>query len=543
MKNTGVDKNFRKKSQPPQRPVAAAGRRVVKRVYRPEDLSGFSYARDLGDPGQFPYTRGIHPGMYREKPWTIRQFSGYGTPEETNRRFKHLLSHGQTGLSVAFDLPTLMGLDSDRPSAEGEVGKCGVAVDSLEDMEILFDSIPLDQVTTSMTINAPAAILLAMYLVVAEKQGVELSQIRGTVQNDILKEFIAQKEWIYPPEPSMRLIVDSIQFCTTHLPRYNSISISGYHIREAGSTAVQELAFTLRNGIEYVEWCLKAGMKVDDFAPRFSFFFNSHNDFFEEIAKFRAARRLWSHVMRERFSAGNPHSWTCRFHTQTAGCSLTAQQPTNNVVRTTLQALAAVLGGTNSLHTNSLDEAMALPTEETARLALRTQQILAYENGVRNIVDPLGGSYFLEALTNELEEDCRRYFDTIDELGGMIAAIEEGFPQKEIQEASYQLHRAIEERDEVVVGVNEFVTEDEPPIEFLQIGPEAQERQTKRLRSLRERRNSRAVSGALADVQQTAGSNKNLMPPLVEAARAYVTVGEMVETLKEVFGTYQEPSF
>ena len=543
MKNTGVDKNLRKKSQQPRRPVEVPGRRVVKRVYRPEDLSGFSYPRDLGDPGQFPYTRGIHPGMYREKPWTIRQFSGFGTPEETNRRFKHLLSHGQSGLSVAFDLPTLMGLDSDSPLAEGEMGKCGVAIDSLEDMETLFDGIPLDQVTTSMTINAPAAILLSMYLVVAEKQGVKPSKLRGTVQNDILKEFIAQKEWIYPPEPSMRLIVDSIRFCTTHLPRYNSISISGYHIREAGSTAVQELAFTLRNGIEYVEWCLKAGMKVDDFAPRFSFFFNSHNDFFEEIAKFRAARCLWSHVMRERFSASNPRSWTCRFHTQTAGCSLTAQQPTNNVVRTTLQALAAVLGGTNSLHTNSLDEAMALPTEETARLALRTQQILAYENGLTNIVDPLGGSYLLEALTNELEEDSRRYFDTIDELGGMIAAIEEGFPQKEIQEASYQLQRAIEKRDEVVVGVNEFVTEDGPPIEFLQIGPEAQERQTKRLKSLRVRRNGRAVSGALADVKQTAGSNKNLLPPLVEAARAYATVGEMVETLKEVFGTYQEPSF
>lgn len=517
--------------------------RTVKRVYTPEDLSEFSYTQDLGDPGQFPYTRGIHSSMYYEKPWTIRQFSGYGTPEETNQRFKHLLSHGQTGLSVAFDLPTLMGLDSDNPLAMGEVGKCGVAIDSLEDMEILFEGIPLEQITTSMTINAPAAILLAMFLVVVEKQGIELSKIKGTIQNDILKEFIAQNEWIHPPEPSMRLIVDSIQFCTDHLPHYNSISISGYHIREAGSTAVQELAFTLRNGIEYAERCLEAGMEIDDFAPRFSFFFNSHNDFFEEIAKFRAARHLWSYIMRERFSAKNPRSWTCRFHTQTAGCSLTAQQPTNNVVRTTLQALAAVLGGTNSLHTNSLDEAIALPTEETARLALRTQQILAYENGIRDIADPLGGSYLLETLTKKLEQEAHNYFNTIDSLGGMIPAIEKGFPQKEIQEASYQYQKTIEKGDQTIVGVNEFLTEDKIPIELLQIDSRVQEHQSKRLKNLRRRRNSRDVHNALSDIKQTAVSRKNLIPSLIQAAKVYVTVGEMVEVLKETLGIYQEPSF
>ncbi|MDA2924723.1 methylmalonyl-CoA mutase family protein [Acidobacteria bacterium AH-259-L09] len=516
---------------------------VIKHLYTPEDLSGLDYERDLGDPGEFPYTRGAHPTMYRGKLWTMRQFSGYGTPQATNRRFKFLLEQGQTGLSVAFDLPTLMGVDSDGPLAEGEVGKCGVAVDSLEDMEILFHGIPLDQVTTSMTINAPAAVLLAMYVVVAEKQGVDPAEISGTVQNDILKEFIAQKEWIYPPEPSMRLVVDSIQFCTEHLPRYNSISISGYHIREAGSTALQELAFTLRDGIEYVQWCRRAGMAVDDFAPRLSFFFNSHNDFFEEIAKFRAARRLWAYVMRDHFGAKSERSWMCRFHTQTAGCSLTAQQPLNNIVRSAIQALAAVLGGTNSLHTNSLDEALALPTEEAARIALRTQQILAYESGVPNTVDPLGGSYFVEALTNEMEEGARQYFHKIDAMGGMIGAIERGFPQREIQEASYQYQKAVEKRQKIIVGVNQFVVDNEPPIEVLQIGPEVQEHQVKRLKRLRSRRNNQALQKALSELEEAARSDKNLMPFLIEAVKEYATLGEMCDALKEVFGIYQEPAF
>ena len=505
--------------------------------------TSLDYERDLGDPGEFPYTRGIYPTMYRGKLWTMRQFSGYGTPEETNSRCKFLLEQGQTGLSIAFDLPTLMGVDSDSPLSEGEVGKCGVAVDSLEDMEILFDGIRLDQVTTSMTINAPAAMLLAMYVAIAEKQGVNSAKIRGTVQNDILKEFIAQKEWIFPPQPSMRLVVDSIQFCSEHLPAYNSISISGYHIREAGSTALQELAFTLRDGSEYVEWCLRAGMAVDDFAPRLSFFFDSHNNFFEEIAKFRAARRLWAHVMRDHFGAKKERSWMCRFHTHTAGCSLTAQQPLNNVVRTTFQALAAVLGGTNSLHTNSLDEALALPTEEAARLALRTQQILAHETGVPHAADPLGGSYFVEALTNEMEEGARKYFEKIDAMGGMITAIEKGFPQKEIQEASYQYQKAVESKEKIVVGVNEFALDQAPPIETLQVNPTLQEHQVRRLKRLRARRSTAAVKRTLSELKEAARSDQNLMPFLVDTVKEYATLGEMCDTLKEVFGTYQEPSF
>ncbi len=515
----------------------------VQALYTPEHLSGLDYKRDLGDPGEFPYTRGIYPTMYRGKLWTMRQFSGYGTPEETNRRCKFLLEQGQTGLSIAFDLPTLMGLDSDSPLSEGEVGKCGVAVDSLEDMEILFDGIRLDQVTTSMTINAPAAMLLAMYVAIAEKQGVNSTKIRGTVQNDILKEFIAQKEWIFPPKPSMRLVVDSIQFCSEQLPAYNSISISGYHIREAGSTALQELAFTLRDGSEYVEWCLRAGMAVDDFAPRLSFFFDSHNNFFEEIAKFRAARRLWAHVMRDRFGAKKERSWMCRFHTHTAGCSLTAQQPINNVVRTTFQALAAVLGGTNSLHTNSLDEALALPTEEAARLALRTQQILAHETGVPQVADPLGGSYFVEALTNEMEEGARTYFEKIDAMGGMITAIERGFPQKEIQEAAYHYQKAVESKENIVVGVNEFALDRALPIETLQVNPTLQEQQVRRLKRLRARRSTVAVRRTLSELKEAARSDQNLMPFLVDTVKEYATLGEMCDTLKEVFGTYQEPSF
>lgn len=515
----------------------------VKRVYRPDDLSGLDVQSALGDPGEFPFTRGVYANMYRGKLWTIRQFSGYGTPEETNRRFKFLLEHGQTGLSVAFDLPTLMGLDSDDPVSEGEVGKCGAAVDSLEDMELLFDGIRLDQVTTSMTINAPAAMLIAMYAVVAEKQGVDLSSVGGTAQNDILKEYIAQKEWIYPPQPSMRLVVDSIEFCTRHMPRYHPVSISGYHIREAGSTAVQELAFTLRDGVEYVESCVRRGMDVDEFAPRLSFFFNSHNDFFEEIAKFRASRRIWAKVMRERFGARNKRSLMCRFHTQTAGCSLTAQQPMNNVIRTTIQALAGVLGGTNSLHTNSLDEALALPTEEAARIAVRTQQILAHESKVACTVDPLGGSYFMETLTDQVEEAALGYFEKIDALGGMIAAIEKGFPQKEIQEASYQYQKAVERNEEVIVGVNRFTLEEETPIDLLQIGPEVRHHQAQRLKALRSRRDAAAVSRALAHLKATARTDENLMPAIIEAVRCYATLGEMCEALKEVFGTYQEPVF
>lgn len=515
----------------------------IRPLYTPELLPPDHYREKIGPPGEFPFTRGIHETMYRSKLWTMRQFSGFGTPAETNQRFQFLLEQGQSGLSVAFDLPTLMGLDSDNPLSAGEVGKCGVAVDSLQDMEILFDDISLSDITTSMTINAPAAMLLAMYLVVAEKQGADLKRISGTVQNDILKEFIAQKEWIYPPQPSMRLVTDSIEFGTQHVPRYNTVSISGYHIREAGSTALQELAFTLRDGIEYVEWCMDRGMEADSFAPRLSFFFNSHNDFFEEIAKFRASRRIWATVMRDRFGARSERSWKCRFHTQTAGCSLTAQQPINNVVRTTIQALAGVLGGTNSLHTNSLDEAFALPTEEAARTALRTQQIIAHESGVVNTVDPLGGSYFVEKLTDEMEEETREYFDKIDAMGGMIEAIEKGFPQKEIQQASYEYQKAVEEGRKTVVGVNDFTLQEEPPIDILQIGEEVREHQIKALQQLHRGRDGKAVRSALQQLKSAAKTDRNLMPPIIEAVRHYATLGEMCDTLKEVFGVYNEPAF
>ncbi len=512
----------------------------VQALYSPRDLAG---DQDLSGPGDFPYTRGIHREMYRRKLWTIRQFAGFGVPGETNRRFKYLLDQGQTGLSVAFDLPTLMGLDSDDPLSAGEVGKCGVAVDSLRDMESLFEGIDLGRVSTSLTINAPAAIVLAMYVVVAEQQGVARDQIRGTLQNDILKEYIAQKEWIYPPRPSMRLVIDSIQFCTEELPAYNSISISGYHIREAGSTAVQELAFTLRNGIEYVEWCLRAGMEIDDFAPRLSLFFNSHNDFFEEIAKFRAARRIWARTLKERFGARSERALKCRFHAQTAGCSLTAQQPANNIVRTALQALAAVLGGTNSLHTNSYDEALALPTEESARVALRTQQIIALESGVINTVDPLGGSYFVESLTNRMEQGALEYFETIDKMNGMVSAIEAGFPQREIGEASYDYQRSLEENEKTVVGVNEFVHEEAAPLQTLKIGDEAEQYQRDGLRELRKQRDEIRVQQSLRELEAAARSPRNLMPPILDAVRAYATLGEICRTLREVFGTYTEPSF
>jgi methylmalonyl-CoA mutase, N-terminal domain len=515
----------------------------VKAVYRPEDLAGFDYDRQLADPGSFPFTRGVHPTMYRGRLWTMRQFSGFGTSDETNLRFRFLLSQGQTGLSVAFDLPTLMGLDSDDTLSAGEVGKCGVAIDTLADMEVLFDGINLGEISTSMTVNAPAAVLLAMYIVVAEKQGVAPAALRGTLQNDILKEYIAQKEWIYPPAPSMRLVVDTIEYGVANLPQFNIISISGYHIREAGSTAAQELAFTLRDGMEYVEWCVQRGMSVDSFAPRLSFFFNCHNDFLEEIAKFRAARRLWATTMRDRYGAKEARSLMCRFHTQTAGCSLTAQQPYNNIIRTTIQALAAVLGGANSLHTNSLDEALALPTEQAARLALRTQQVIAHESGVTNTVDPLAGSYFLETLTNEMERDARAYFDTIDSLGGMIAAIEKGFPQQEIQEAAYRYQKAIENREEIIVGVNDFTVSDGAPIEILQIGPDVESRQQERLARVKKDRDRALCARELEQLRQAATTGQNLMPFLLSAVKAYATLGEICTALQDVFGTYAEPEF
>jgi len=515
----------------------------VERLYTPADLAEFDYDRDLGDPGEYPFTRGIHETMYRGKIWTMRQFSGFGTPEDTNRRLHYLLQQGQTGLSIAFDLPTLMGLDSDHALAEGEVGKCGVAVSSLADMETLLAGLPLEKVTTSMTINSPAAILWAMYLVVAEKNGADWKKISGTTQNDILKEYIAQKEYIFPPAPSMRLVVDTIVFGAREVPRWNPISISGYHIREAGSTAVQELAFTLRDGIEYGEWVVRAGLRVDEFAPRLSFFFNAHNDLFEEVAKYRAARKVWARVMRERFGAANPRSWLCRFHTQTAGCSLTAQQPFNNVIRTTIQALAGVLGGTQSLHTNSLDEAWALPTQQAVTLALRTQQVLAHESGVASTVDPLAGSYFVEKLTLETERACYEYFDRIDALGGMVAAIEKGFPQREIHEAAYAYQKAVERKEEIIVGVNDFLTDEKRPIEILVIDETAARRQRQKLKALRKKRDDARVKSALEALGSAASTDTNLMPHILECVRAYATLGEMCDVLRRVFGTYEEPAF
>lgn len=514
----------------------------IHRLYTPLDVKNPDYQSELGEPGEFPYTRGIYPTMYRGKPWTMRQFAGFGSAEETNRRFHYLLGQGQTGLSIAFHLPTLMGYESDHLRSRGEVGKCGVAVDTLADMEILLDGIPLDQVTTSMTINAPAAILLAMYIAVGEKQGVSPKQLRGTIQNDILKEYIAQKTYIFPPQPSMRIITDIFQYCTAQVPQWNTISISGYHIREAGSTAVQELAFTLADGIAYVEAGIEAGLEVDSFAPRLSFFFNAHNDFFEEIAKYRAARRIWARVMRDRFGAKDPRSWLLRFHTQTAGCSLTAQQPQNNIVRVAIQALAAVLGGTQSLHTNSLDETLALPTEEAVTIALRTQQIIAHETGVTNAIDPFGGSYFLEALTHQMEEGALDYIRRIDEMGGMIAAIERGFPQREIMEASYRYQKAVEDGKKIIVGLNDFQTEEEPPIETLRIGPEVEKTQIARLREVRSGRDHGRVRQALHRVGAAARQGENLMPPILEAVRTYASIGEIVATLKEVFEEYQDPA-
>ena len=510
-------------------------------LYPPESIGTENFFKDIGFPGQYPFTRGVLPTMYRGRLWTMRMFSGFGSAEDTNRRYKYLLSQGQTGLSVAFHYPTLMGYDSDSPRSRGEVGQCGVAIDSLRDMEILFDGIPLDQVTTSMTINPPASILLAMYIAVAEKQGVSKKQIGGTIQNDMLKEFIAQKTFMLPPRPSVRLIVDTVEYCTREVPRWNTISISGYHIREAGSTAVQELAFTLADGIGYVQACIDRGLKVDEFAPRLSFFFNSHIDFFEEIAKFRAARRLWARIMRDRFQAKNPRSWMLRFHTQTAGCSLTAQQPYNNVVRTAFEGLAAILGGTQSLHTNSLDEVYAVPTEEAATIALRTQQVIAEETGVVNTIDPLGGSYFVEALTTRMEEEALKYIVKIDELGGIVQAIELGYPQQEIANAAYAYQKQLERRERIVVGVNKYPMEEKKRIEYLRIDEEVERKQIARLKEVKANRNPDRVWRCLTDLRQAAEGSANLMPFLLAAVKEYVTLQEICDVFRDVFGIYRDP--
>jgi methylmalonyl-CoA mutase, N-terminal domain len=495
---------------------------------------------ELGFPGVYPFTRGVYPSMYRGRLWTMRQFAGFGTAEETNERFRYLLAHGQTGLSTAFDMPTLMGYDSDHPRSLGEVGREGVAIDSLEDMLTLFEGIPLDGVSTSMTINSPAAMLLAFYACVGERQGVPLSELRGTVQTDILKEYIAQKEWIFPPEPSMRLVVDMIEWCAREMPLMHPVSISGYHIREAGSTAAQELAFTLADGFAYVDACIERGLDVDEFAPRLSFFFNAHLDFFEEIAKYRAARRIWATLMREKYGAKDPRSWLMRFHTQTAGVSLTAQQPEVNLIRTAIEALAAVLGGTQSLHTNSFDEALALPTEHAVRLALRTQQVIAHETGVVNTIDPLGGSYYLEHLTNELERQAYDYFNQIEQLGGVIPAIKENFFQREIAEASYRYQHEVEQQQRIVVGVNRYQQEDEQPLEILKIDPALEAKQIDRVQALRARRDTAAVERTLAELKRGAAGETNLMEPIIDAARAQVTMGEMCDALREVWGTWRE---
>jgi methylmalonyl-CoA mutase N-terminal domain/subunit len=515
----------------------------VERLYTPLDLADFDYERDLGLPGQYPFTRGVHPTLHRSKLWTMRMFAGFGTAEETNARFKYLLNQGQTGLSIAFDLPTLMGYDTDAPEAIGEFGKCGVAVSSLKDMEILLQDIPLDQVSTSMTINSPASIIWAMYIAAAEKQGVSSHRLRGTTQNDILKEYIAQKEYIFPPEPSMRLVVDTIEFGTQRVPQWNTISISGYHIREAGSTAAQELAFTLADGLEYVRWALQRGLDIDTFAPRLSFFFNAHNDFFEEIAKYRAARRIWAHEMRETFSAKNPRSWLMRFHTQTAGVSLTAQQPENNIVRVAIQALAAVLGGTQSLHTNSMDEALALPSEHAVTVALRTQQIIAEESGVTNSVDPLAGSFMVEALTNKMEKQAYDYFRRIQELGGMLPAIDKGFFQSEISDAAYRYQREIDEGMRHIVGVNAYQDQKPLTIPILEMDPQGYERQVARLDQVRRTRDQGRVGQALDRLRIACQGTENTMPYILDAVHSYATLGEIVSVMRTVFGTYEEPTW
>lgn len=513
----------------------------IKQVYTPDDAKDIDYSKEIGLPGEFPFTRGIHPTMYRGRLWTMRQFAGFGTAEETNKRFKYLLQHGETGLSTAFDMPTLMGYDSDHPMSQGEIGRCGVAIDTINDMDILFDGIPLDEVTVSMTINAPAAVIFAMYLGVAEKRGIPLTSLGGTIQNDMLKEYIAQKEWIYPPGPALRLIRDTIVYSAKNLPKWHPISISGYHIREAGSTAAQELAFTLYDGLTYVEDVVKAGISLDEFAPRLSFFFNSHNDFFEEIAKFRAARRIWAKEMKKRYNPKNPRSLMLRFHTQTAGCSLTAKQPHNNIVRVALQALAAVLGGTQSLHTDSMDETYAIPTEEAVMIALRTQQIIAHESGVDNTVDPLGGSYYVEALTKKMEDAAYEYFKRLDELGGMVSAIEKGFPQKEIKDASYAYQKEVDSKERIIVGVNEFITEEKTPVEVFKLHPDTERRQIKRLQEVRRTRDAKRLNNALEALKKAAQGNENLMPLLIEAVKAHGTLGEICNALKEVFGKYKEP--
>ncbi|MEW6616130.1 MAG: methylmalonyl-CoA mutase family protein [Thermodesulfobacteriota bacterium] len=513
----------------------------IGRLYTPEDILGFDFQRDLNFPGEYPFTRGVQPSMYRGRHWTMRMFSGFGSAEDTNKRYHYLLSQGQTGLSVAFHMPTLMGYDSDSPLARGEVGKCGVAIDTLKDMEILFHGIPLDKVTTSMTINPPAAILLAMYIAVAEKQGVSKKQVGGTIQNDMLKEFIAQKTFMCPPKPSVRVIVDTIEYCTKEVPRWNTISISGYHIREAGSTAVQELAFTLADGIGYVQAAIERGLDVDSFASRLSFFFNAHIDFFEEIAKYRAARRIWARVMKERFRAKDPRSWLLRFHTQTAGCSLSAQQPYNNVVRTAFEALAAVLGGTQSLHTNSLDEVLALPTEQSATIALRTQQIIAEETGVANTIDPLGGSYFVESLTNRMEEEAMEYINKIDEMGGIIEAIERGYPQNEIAKAAYHYQQQLDREEKTMVGVNRYVMEETIPIETLKISPDLEEKQIARTRNIKESRDNNKVNSCLDNIRSACEGNGNVMPPILDAVKEYATLQEICDVFREVFGVHRDP--
>ncbi len=516
---------------------------VINRLYTPLDVADTDYGRDLGMPGEYPYTRGVHPTLHRGKLWTMRMFAGFGSAEETNARFKYLLSQGQTGLSVAFDLATLMGYDSDEPEALGEFGKCGVAVSSLKDMEILFDGIPLEKVSTSMTINSPAAIIWAMYIAAAEKQGVKSDQLRGTIQNDILKEYIAQKEYIFPPEPSMRLVVDTMEFGSKSVPQWNTISISGYHIREAGSTAAQELAFTLADGLEYVRWGIKRGMNVDEFAPRLSFFFNAHNDFFEEIAKYRAARRIWAREMRETFKAKDPRSWLLRFHTQTAGVSLTAQQPENNIVRVALQAMAAVLGGTQSLHTNSMDEALALPSEHAVTIALRTQQIIAEESGAANTVDPLGGSFFMEALTDTMEAQARKYFKQVEDLGGMLPAIDKGFFQREISDAAYRYQREIDQGVRTIVGVNNYVENKPIAIPILEMDPNGYDRQAKRLQSLRTERDNGRVGQALDRLRIACDGTENTMPFILDCVRSYATLSEIVNVMRKSFGKYEEPTW
>ena len=516
----------------------------IRRLYTPLDVADLDYQADLGFPGDYPYTRGVHATMYRGRPWTMRMFAGFGTAEETNARFKYLLEQGNMGLSIAFDLPTLMGYDTDAPEALGEFGHCGVAISSLQDMEILLDGIPLGEVSTSMTINSPAPIIWAMYIATAEKQGVPMDQLRGTTQNDILKEYVAQKEYIFPPEPSMRLVTDTIEFGSQHLPQWNSISISGYHIREAGSTAAQELAFTLGNGLEYVRWALERGLDIDDFAPRLSLFFNCHNDFFEEIAKFRAARRIWAREMRETFGAKDPRSWLCRFHTQTAGVSLTAQQPENNIVRVAIQALAAVIGGTQSLHTNSMDEALALPSEEAVTIAMRTQQIIAEESGVANTIDPLAGSFFVEHETNKIEQQVYHYWQQVEDLGGVLPAIDQGFYQREISDAAYQYQQQVDSNERVIVGVNGYnATNEEMRIPILAMDPQGYERQVGRLNKLRQERDNERVGQTLAALRQAAAGTENTMPYLLDAVKAYATLGEITDVLREVFGTYEEPTW